>query len=378
MYKIKEVSIGYFLRIILILIFAGISYFVLKCLSGVLLPFLIAWLLAYLIYPIVTFVQYRLKFRFRIVSIVAVLLFIIASAPGFIMLALPSLTTEIIQFKDVAIGFINNQINVPSIPDFANNLIREFAEENGIANILQNSGVQDIFKSFAERTWFLAIGTINVVMKIFASCITIMYLFFILLDYERLSEEWQTLIPVRWRHKANTLMNDLTEGMNQYFRGQALIALLVGVMISIGFLIIDFPMAIAFGLFIGVLNLVPYLQLVSLVPMTLLALIGAANNGENFWVIMASALAVVLIVQAIQDFILVPHIMGKRMKLHPATILLSLAIWGKLLGIVGMIMALPLTTLLLGYIKRFHQEQTEEETENLPKTAENGAKIEEK
>ena len=135
MYKIKEVSIGYFLRIILILIFAGISYFVLKCLSGVLLPFLIAWLLAYLIYPIVTFVQYRLKFRFRIVSIVAVLLFIIAIATGFIMLALPSLTTEIIQFKDVAIGFINNQINVPSIPDFANNLIREFAEENGIANI---------------------------------------------------------------------------------------------------------------------------------------------------------------------------------------------------------------------------------------------------
>ena len=150
MYKIKEVSIGYFLRIILILIFAGISYFVLKCLSGVLLPFLIAWLLAYLIYPIVKFVQYRMKFRFRIVSIVAVLLFIAAIATGFIMLALPSLTTEIIQFKDVAIGFINNQINVPSIPDFANNLIREFAEENGIANILQSSGVQDIFKSFAE------------------------------------------------------------------------------------------------------------------------------------------------------------------------------------------------------------------------------------
>ena len=94
--------------------------------------------------------------------------------------------------------------------------------------------------------------------------------------------------------------------------------------------------------------------------------------------VLSLALAVVLIVQAIQDFILVPHIMGKRMKLHPATILLSLAIWGKLLGIVGMIMALPLTTLLLGYIKRFHQDQTEEEPENPQIKAENGAKIEEK
>lgn len=360
MYKIKEVSTGYFLRIILILIFAGISYFVLKCLSGVLLPFLIAWLLAYLLYPIVTFVQYRLKFKYRILSIITVLLLITAIITGFIMIALPSLTNELIQFKDVAIGFINNQINVPSIPGFLNNTIRDYAAENGIANILQNTGVQDVFKSFAQKTWFLAIGTINVVMQIFASCITIMYLFFILLDYERLLEEWQTLIPVKWRQGANTLMNDLTEGMNQYFRGQALIAFLVGVMLAIGFWIIDFPMAIAFGLFIGVLNLVPYLQLVSLIPMVLLALIGAANNGENFWMIILSALIVVLIVQAIQDFILVPHIMGKRMKLHPAVILLSLAIWGKLLGIVGMIMALPLTNLILGYIKRSHEEQIEE------------------
>lgn len=364
MFKIKEVSTGYFLRIILILIFTGISYYILKSLSGVLLPFLVAWLLSYLLYPIVTFVQYRLKFKYRIVSIITVLLSLTAVVTGFAMLALPSLTNEIIQFKDVAIGFINNQINVPSIPDFLNNLIRDYAEKNDIANILQSFGVQDIFKSFVQKTWFLAIGTINVVMQIFASCITIMYLFFILLDYERLSEEWQTLIPTKWRKGANTLMSDLTEGMNQYFRGQALIAFLVGVMLSIGFCIIDFPMAIAFGLFIGILNLVPYLQLISLVPMVLLALIGAANNGENFWVIMLSALAVVLIVQAIQDFILVPHIMGKRMNLHPAVILLSLAIWGKLLGIVGMIMALPLTTLILGYIKRAHQEETEENRHN--------------
>ena len=375
MYKIKEVSVGYFLRIVLIMLFAVISYFVLKCLSGVLLPFMIAWLLAYLLYPIVTFVQYRMKFRYRIVSIIAVLLMLAAVITGFAMLALPSLTNELLQFKDIAIGFINNQINIPSIPDYASNIIREYAEENGIANILQSSGVQDMFKSLAERTWFLAIGTINVVMQIFASCITIMYLFFILLDYERLSEESMALIPAKWRRYANTLKNDLTEGMNQYFRGQALIALIVGTLLSIGFLIIDFPIAIGFGLFIGVLNLVPYLQLVSIVPMVLLALIGAANNGENFWMIMLSAMAVVLIVQAIQDFILVPHIMGKRMKLHPAVILLSLAIWGKLLGIVGMIMALPLTTLLLGYIKRLHNTEEDEDGE---KSRQETAKPEEK
>ena len=150
--------------------------------------------------------------------------------------------------------------------------------------------------------------------------------------------------------------------MSQYFRGQALVALCVGILFAIGFLIIDFPIAIGFGLFIGLLNLVPYLQIVSLVPMALLALMKAANTGDNFWVILLSALAVLCVVQAIQDFFLVPRIMGKRMNLHPAVILLSLSVWGKLLGMLGMIVALPLTTLLIGYIKRYHQINDKEST----------------
>ena len=351
----REISVGRFLHIMLLLIIIGISYAVLKNLSEVMLPFFVAWLLAYLVYPIVKFFQYKLRFKYRLPSIIVVLLLLAAAIFGIFMLVVPSLLDELSQLKNVVTDFIYNRVKNPTIPAFVSDFIREYADEHDIMNILQNSGMQDVAKSLVEKTWMFAMGTINVVIRIFASCITLMYLFFILLDYERLADEWQTLIPVGWRKRINGLMHDLTEGMNQYFRGQALIALLVGVMFSIGFLIIDFPIAIGFGLFIGMLNLVPYLQLVSLLPMTLLALIKAANTGDNFWIILFSALAVTLIIQAIQDFILVPQIMGRRMKLHPAVILLSLAIWGKLLGIIGMIVALPLTTLILGYIKQHHQ-----------------------
>lgn len=351
----REISTGRFLYIILLLIIASISYAVMRSLSEVLLPFFVAWLLAYLIYPIVKFFQYKLKFKHRLPSIIAVLLLLSVAIFGIFMLVVPSFIDEFSQLKAVATDFIFNRVKNPTIPAFISDSIREYADEHDIINILQNSGIQDVAKSLVEKTWLFAIGTINVVIQIFASCITLMYLFFILLDYERLADEWQTLLPIRWRKRANDLMYDLTEGMNQYFRGQALIALCVGIMFATGFLIIDFPIAIGFGLFIGLLNLVPYLQLVSLLPMTLLALIKAANTGDNFWVILVSALAVTLIIQAIQDFILVPQIMGRRMKLHPAVILLSLAIWGKLLGIIGMIVALPLTTLILGYIKQHHQ-----------------------
>ncbi len=368
----REISIGRFLHIILLLIIIGISYAVLKNLSEVLLPFFVAWLLAYLIYPIVKFVQYKLRFKYRLPSIITVLMLLAVVIFGIFMLVVPSFIDELSQLKNVATDFIYNRVKNPTIPAFISDFIREYADENGIVNILQSSGIQDVAKSLVEKTWLFAMGTINVVMQIFASCITLMYLFFILLDYERLADEWQMLIPIRWRKRVNELINDLTEGMNQYFRGQALIALLVGIMFSIGFLIIDFPIAVGFGLFIGVLNLVPYLQLVSLLPMALLALIKAANTGDNFWIVLLSALAVTLIIQAIQDFILVPQIMGKRMKLHPAVILLSLAIWGKLLGIIGMIVALPLTTLILGYIKQHHQRNlSHERRKNREKEAKN-------
>ena len=141
--------------------------------------------------------------------------------------------------------------------------------------------------------------------------------------------------------------------MNSYFRGQSLIALIVGILFSIGFLIIDFPLAIGLGLFIGLLNLVPYLQLIGLIPTIALALMKSLETGQSFWVILLMALAVFAVVQTIQDMYLTPRIMGKVMGLNPAVILLSLSIWGSLLGFIGLIIALPLTTLCLSYYRRF-------------------------
>ncbi len=141
--------------------------------------------------------------------------------------------------------------------------------------------------------------------------------------------------------------------MNKYFRGQAIVAACVGVLFSIGFLIIGFPMAIGLGLFIGLLNMVPYLQLVGFIPTILLAIVKSADTGQNFWVVLLSALAVFAVVQTIQDTILTPKVMGKVTGLNSAIILLSLSIWGALLGILGMIIALPMTTLLLSYYQKY-------------------------
>ena len=353
--KYREVSLGRFLRIILVLIVITISYFVLNSLSGVLLPFAVAWLLAYLLYPMVCFVQKRLRFTYRLPSIIAVMLFVGLLVLAMFMLIVPSMLGELAIFNKIAVAFLSENIKNPSIPPVVVEYLRDVAKEEGVMALLQSSGVQDLLGELMQRTQMLLVGTVNVVVQLFGAFVTMLYMFFILLDYERLSDEWPLYLPVRWRGVAGKLSSDLVHGMNQYFRGQALVALCVGVLISIGFVIIDFPIAIGFGIFIGVLNLVPYLQIVSLLPMVLLALMKAANTGENFWLVLAGAVVVLCVVQCIQDLLLVPCIMGRRMNLHPALILLSLSVWGKLLGVLGMIVALPFTTILLGYLKRYHE-----------------------
>ncbi|MDE5744097.1 MAG: AI-2E family transporter, partial [Paramuribaculum sp.] len=145
----------------------------------------------------------------------------------------------------------------------------------------------------------------------------------------------------------------IKESMNHYFRGQALVAFIVGILFSIGFLIIGLPMAVALGLFIGLLNMVPYLQLISIIPAGVLCLVYAVGGGGDFWTIFWECIAVYCIVQVIQDLFLTPKIMGKAMGLNPALILLSLSVWGSLLGLIGLIIALPLTTLLLAYYDRY-------------------------
>ena len=184
-------------------------------------------------------------------------------------------------------------------------------------------------------------------------------MFFILLDYEYLTDNWIRIFPVKARPFWQELMNDVENALNAYIRGQGLVALSMGVLFCIGFTIIDFPMAIGLGILIGILDLVPYLHTFALIPTAFLALLKAADTGQNFWVILASAVAIFIIVQVIIDMVITPKIMGKAMGLNPAVLLLSLSVWGALLGFIGLIVALPLTTLIIAYYQRYVTKENE-------------------
>ena len=115
-------------------------------------------------------------------------------------------------------------------------------------------------KQIAPKAWHLLTSTFSVLVSVTIVFVIFLYFIFILLDYEKIASGWLRLIPERYRPFISQLADDVELSMNRYFRGQSLIALCVGVLLAIGFKIINFPLAVTLGLFIGCLNLIPYLQ----------------------------------------------------------------------------------------------------------------------
>lgn len=327
--------------------------YLLNRLSGVLLPFFIAWLIAYLTYPMVIFYQNRLRLRSRVLSILAVMLTLVVLGGIAFSFFVPPMIEECAKLKELIEIYLIEDRNHAAIPETVSEFIRKNIDFNWLQNNITTDNIVSAIQKLLPKVWTLLSTSYNIILAIFTLFIIILYLFFILLDYEQIANGWITLLPKKYQGMALRLTTDIKTSMNRYFRGQTLVAFCVGILFSIGFLIIDFPLAIGLGLFIGLLNMVPYLQIIGFIPTILLALLKTADTGESFWWTLGLALVVFAVVQAIQDMILVPKIMGKITGLNPAIILLSLSIWGSLMGMLGMIIALPGTTLLLSYYQRY-------------------------
>ena len=349
----KKITFDSFIRgVIAVIIIVGIVM-LLGRLSSALLPFFLAWLIAYLLFPLVKFFQYRCRLKYRIVGILCAFLVVGAVLTGLFLLIVPPMIEESVRVKDLLVAYVSNDATMSNIPKMVEKYIHDNVSTEDIKAIVTQEGFLDSLKQAVPKVWGMIVQSINVLSSFFTLTMVLLYTLFILLDYEEISSGWVGLLPERYRRFAVQLVSDVQQGMNLYFRGQGMVAFCVGVLFSIGFLIIGFPMAIGLGMFIGLLNMVPYLQLVGFVPTILLAVVKAADTGESFWIIMFSALIVFAVVQIIQDTILTPRIMGSVTGLNSAIILLSLSIWGSLLGVLGMIIALPLTTLLLTYYQKY-------------------------
>ena len=347
----EKITFDKFIRWALVATAILCVFFIVKALSSVLLPFFIAWLLAYLLYPIVKFVQYKLHVPTRALSIIVTLFFVVVVVAGVLYFIIPPMIDQFDKLSDVLSSYVKSKAHTNNLTSYIKRLVIE--NQVAIEQFFKSRDFSDALKTAMPKLFSLLGQTASVVISIVASCITLLYMFFILLDYENLTNNWIKIFPKKNRPFWHVLAQDVERELNNYIRGQGTVALCMGIMFCIGFTIIGFPMAIGMGILIGILDLVPYLHTFALIPTAFLALLKAADTGQNFWVIFGLAVLVFVVVQIITDMVVTPKIMGKAMGLNPAILLLSLSVWGSLLGFIGLIVALPLTTLIIAYWQRY-------------------------
>lgn len=328
-------------------------FLLIKRLSSVLLPFFIAWLLAYLLQPLVSFFQVKLRLRNRVLSIAAALLLCVGLVAGLIAFLTPIIGNEIVKLSKLITDYTQDLTVDTFLPPAWQIYFRDYLTKLNIQSVLMDDNIMNVIQKITPQIWNLVNGSLNILYGLAMLVLIMLYMIFILLDYSKISKGWIKIVPRKYRRIISELVHDLEVGMNRYFRGQALLAFIVGVLFSIGFSIIQLPLAILLGMFIGLLNLVPYLQIIGFIPALALALLRTAETGQSYWSVLLGIFIVFVIVQSIQDLILTPKIMGKVTGLNPAVILLSLSVWGSLMGVIGMIIALPMTTLMISYYSRF-------------------------
>lgn len=324
------------------------ALWLLGILKNALLPFFLACLISYILEPLVELNQSLLGFKKRIPAVFITLADGIVIAAILFMIFIPLMMKEMGQMSYLLKTYEAKGQTSPFLPENINlylehkinfkNLVYEL--ENGRIGSMINQGAGIISSSIATLLHSLE------------WLITFIYVIFILLDYQRLGEGSSLLIPAKYRADVKQVMNDVKYYMNKYFRSQLLISCCAAILYSIGFSIIGLPMAIIMGILVGVLYMIPYFQYITIIPVIVICFITSLDGHVHFWGLLGKSCVVYVVSQCICDYVLTPKIMGKSLGLNPAIILLSLSVWGTLLGILGMIIALPLTTLVLVYYKK--------------------------
>lgn len=372
-------------RICVRLLIVAVVLWVVSATREVLIPLAVAFLLAYLLNPLVRVVEKGVKNRTASVLITvigAILLLFVAMA-----LVVPLIAGEVMNVGQLLRQALGDESGVKKwaaahlpqnlaaeIEAFRNSEeFRSFVSSQQFETLVQSAHSISgflfmVLKWSITQVWGVVSGLMSIATGLLGVFLILLYLVFLLIDYRAVEKSWKDYLPPRYRDEVVDLLADFNDAMARYFRGQFLVAASVGVLFAIGFKIVGLKLAILLGLFVGALNMVPYLQIAGLIPAVLLALLTAFEKQGSIVLYLGGVALVFIIVQAFQDAVLTPRIMGRATGLRPAMILFSVLFWGQLLGFLGLVLAIPLTCLGLAYYRRFlaHQSRGSAPTSTTP------------
>lgn len=342
-------NIDRIMRLILGVVIAAGVLWLIYYLRDALLPFFAACVVAYLLQPLVTLNQRWMRTKGRVLPSFITVFEVTVIIAVLLWLTIPTVLDELNEMgrilSDISAGRIKLSETEHSIVTFFN----RYVDPNYLTSMLSNLRVEELLKSGSS----ILEESKEVILRTLSWLLMLIYVLFILIDYPQIVRGFKKIVPEKYRSQAMTVVNDIKDGMNHYFRGQGKVALCAMVLYCIGFLIVGLPLAIPMGLLVGILYMIPYFQYITAIPVLAICIVYSLGGSFEFWPEVGKCALVYLVSQCICDYVITPHVMGKELGLNPAVILLSLSVWGSLLGIIGMVIALPATAFIMQYYETY-------------------------
>lgn len=349
----KDFTLDRTVRILFILAVIIFALYIVGSLKAILWPFLIAWITAAVLMPLVYYFEgkWHVKKRGWSVTLVVVLLLLLLG--GFLSFVIPSVMNEVKKGWELVSYYTDKEVLLAIVPEqYREQVVNALNLDVWMEKFEMQELVQYALQAISAG-WDMLSSAMGIVKSVTILFLFFMYLFFIMLDYEQLIHGFYHLFPRKARRYAMEAGEVINVYVNSYIRGQGLIAIILSVYLAIGFALMGMPLGITLGLLMGLLNFVPYLQVLAYPPILLCCALQSVATGQNFWGVLLIAVIIMEVSEILQSLVLRPAIMQKSLGMRASIILLAITVWGYLLGAIGIFFALPLTMVIYYFYMKY-------------------------
>jgi len=315
-------------------------FWVFSLLEGILIPFVLGFLFAYILAPVVD--RLEEKGLSRPGAILLAYTFFLGFLGMLIFYALPPLITDLNAVVEIVPGYARS--------------IQETIEQmqDGFSRFPIPAGVKQMVTETIGRLEQLTLGFIHgflqsmlvIVQQSFNLFLTPIVSYYFLRDYHSLGQYVLRTVPVRYRDDLVFLGKEINQVLRNFIKGSLLLVVLVGLLTTLGMYLIGMDFPVLIGALVGVTNIIPYFgAIISAIPALLLALT------KSKWLALY-VLGLIVLIQQIEGNILSPRILGDSVGLHPLVIIFALLAGGQLWGFIGLLVAVPLAAMLKVFMRQ--------------------------
>ena len=328
------------------------SVTVLWLLAPVLTPFVVAAILAYALTPVVDWLDHLGRGRLpRLLAVVLVEIVFLLLLLALMLLVVPVLIKQLPLLRE----------QVPPMLDRVNTALQPFLSQFGLHVSLDVAGLKAFATEHLSANFEDLLGSLmasaklggSVALSVVGNAVLIpVVLFYLLMEWRRFMGLLLVLVPPRMRATVGRFTDEADGVLGQYLRGQLLVMAVLAVYYSAGLALFGLDLALPIGVFTGLAVAIPYLGFgLGLILALLAGFLEFSTQAGH-----VSAVAMVTVVyglgQLLESFVLTPRLVGERIGLHPLAVIFALMAFGHLLGFVGVLIALPLSAVLLVAIRR--------------------------